>query len=210
MAWIRQLYDIKDRIKLDSIEERLRVRQRESRPILDRLGKRMAEVEPTLLPSVKLTEASHYLQNRWEAMCRYVTDGRYAIDNNEPERGVRPSVIGRKNYLFFGSDRGGEAAAIWYTIVHSARMNHVSVLPYLYDVLERVPQIVPEYLTIGDASGPFECLKPDQVAALEELLPDRWLQSHPEHRSEDRQFELEDANAARRRKRAHRRAAVKA
>lgn len=210
LAWIRQLYDVEDRITLDPIDERFRVRQRESCPILDRLGERMAEVEPTLLPSAKLADAIHYLQNRWPAMRRYTTDGRYTIDNNEAERCIRPSVIGRKNYLFFGSDRGGEAAAIWYTIVHSARMNNVSVLPYLYEVLERVPEIVSEYPTIGDATRPFECLKSDQVAALEELLPDRWLQSHPEHRSEDRQRELEAANAARRRNRTRRRAAVKA
>ncbi|MBM4000074.1 MAG: hypothetical protein FJ297_11150 [Planctomycetes bacterium] len=62
----------------------------------------------------------------------------------------------------------------------------------------------------GGATGPFECLRPDQVAALELLLPDRWLQSHPEHRSDDRQRELEAAREARRRNRAQRRAAANA
>ena len=95
----------------------------------------MLEVQPTLRPSTKLAEAIQYPLNRWDAMCRYLSDGRYAIDNNEPERSVRPSVIGRKNYLFFGSDRGGEAAAIWYTLVHSARFNQVKVLPYLHDIM---------------------------------------------------------------------------
>lgn len=210
LAWVRQLYDIEDRIKPASFAQRLQVRQQESRPILDQLHKRMVEIRPTLRPSSKLAEAIQYPLNRWESMCRFVTDGRYAIDNNEAERGVRPSVIGRKNYLFFGSDRGGEAAAIWYTIVNSARFNNLKVLPYLYDLLERVPQIVPEYLTTGDATRPFDCLRPDQVTALEQLLPDRWLQAHPEHRSDDRQRELDDANDARRRNRARRRAAVKA
>ena len=210
LAWIRQLYDIEDRIALESVARRLEVRQSESKPILDRLHARMVEVQPTLRPSAKLGAAIQYSLNRWEPLCRFTTDGRYAIDNNEGERCVRPSVIGRKNYMFFGSDRGGEAAAIWYTIVNSARFNQVRVLPYLYDILERVPDIVPEYLTSGDATRPFDCLRPDQVAALEQLLPDRWLQAHPEHRTEERQRELEHANAARRQRRARRRDAVKA
>lgn len=65
----------------------------------------MVEVEPTLLPSAKLADAIQYLQKRWPAMRRYTTGGRYTIDNNEAERCVRPTVIGRKNYLLFGSDR---------------------------------------------------------------------------------------------------------
>jgi hypothetical protein len=142
-------------------------------------------------------------------MTRYTQDGRYAIDNNLIERALRPAVIGRKNYLFFGSEAGGEAAAIWYTIIQCARRNLVDILPYLTDVLTRLPTIVPEYLTVGSANSPFESLREDQVVALQSLLPDQWLRDHPEHLLVERAEELESATARRRQRRARRRLAAK-
>jgi transposase len=210
LAWIGQLYDLEDQLADAPPEERLRVRQQSAVPILDRLYDRMTETLPTLRPSSKLAEAIGYVLNRWPAMKRYTTDGRYRIDNNEAERSLRPSVIGRKNYLFFGSDDGGHAAAIWYTITQSARQNHVNVQPYLLDVLKRLPQIVPEYLTIGNATTPFESLTADQREAIEAFLPDRWLKEHPEHRMEERMRELDAATTRRRNRRANRRLALKA
>ena len=182
---------------------------RESVPILNRLHDRLTEVQPTVRPSTKLAEAIGYLLNRWDAMTRFATDGQYAIDNNTAERAIRPSVIGRKNYQFFGSDAGGRAACVWYTLIQSARSNHVHVTPYLNDVLVRLPQIVPEYLRVGDAQTPFESLSEGQREQLSELLPDRWLKAHPEHRNEDRQRELDQANQRRRQRRASRRRLVK-
>ena len=113
------------------------------------------------------------------------------IDNNVIERLLRPIAIGRKNYLFFGSEKGGKTAATFYTLVQSARRNCVDVWPYLTDVLSRIAAIVP-----GD------------TASLEALLPDRWLAAHPEHRLEQREEESSEAQAHRRRKRAARRATV--
>jgi len=210
LAWIQQLYDLEDQLAERSPEERLRVRQRESVPILTRLEERLREVGPTLRPSSKLAEAINYVLNRWPAMIRYTEDGRYAIDNNLIERLLRPAVIGRKNYLFFGSEGGGDAAAIWYTIIQSARRNLVDILPYLTDVLTRLPTIVPEYLPTGSAKSPFESLAGDQVSALRSLLPDQWLREHPEHLLADRAEELAADTARRRRRRANRRVAVKA
>jgi hypothetical protein len=161
-------------------------------------------------PSSKLYEAIGYLLNRWRAMTRFTTDGRYAIDNNAAERSIRPSVIGRKNYEFFGSDRGGKAGCIWYTLIQSARHNYVRVLPYLNDVLVRLPSIVPEYLRVGDAASPFDSLSARQREALTDLLPDRWLQSHRVHRCEERLRELEAENQRRRSHRRLRRRSVKA
>jgi len=209
LAWIQQLYDIEDRMADRSPEERFVVRQRESVPILDRLERRLRETQPTLRPSSKLAEAIGYVLNRWPAMTQYTQDGRYAIDNNLIERELRPSVIGRKNYLFFGSEAGGEAAAIWYTIIQSARRSLVDILPYLTDVLIRLPTIVPEYLTVGSASSPFESLGEDQVVALRSLLPDQWLRDHPEHLLAERAEELESATARRRQRRARRRLVAK-
>jgi transposase len=209
LAWIWELYDIEDRLATVKPEERQAVRMRESVPILDQLHKRLAEVQPTVRPSSKLYEAIGYLLNRWDAMTRFTTDGRYAIDNNDAERSIRPSVIGRKNYQFFGSDRGGEAGCIWYTLIQSDRRNHIQALPYLNDVLVRLPKIVPEYLRIGDAETPFDSLSPQQVDDLYSLLPDRWIDEHPQHRSEERLWELEAANERRRLRRKRRRQTVK-
>jgi hypothetical protein len=190
LAWIGQLYDLEDRARLWSAAERYRLRQEEAVPILQRLHARLTEVRPTLRPSTKLADAIGYVLNRWPAMIRYTEDGRYAIDNNVIERMLRPSAVGRKNYLFFGSDEGARSAAVIYTIVQSARRNLVETLPYLTDVLRRLP-----------------ALAADDVAGLAELLPDRWLRAHPEHRLEDRQEEFRAAGARRRQRRAVRRMA---
>ena len=139
-------------------------------------------------PTAKLAEAIDYVLNRWDAFVRYTSDGRIPIDNNIIERLLRPVAIGRKNYLFFGSEKGGKTAATLYTLVQSARRNHVDVWPYLTDVLRRIAAIAP-----GD------------TAALEALLPDRWVAAHPEHRLEQREEESREAQARRRRKRAARR-----
>lgn len=209
LAWIWQLYDIEDRLAGATAAVRGQVRMRESVPILDELHQQLTAAQPSVRPSSKLYEAIGYLLNRWVAMTRFTTDGRYAIDNNAAERSIRPSVIGRKNYEFFGSDRGGQAGCLWYTLVQSARRNHVRVLPYLHDVLLKVPTIVPEYLRVGDAETPFDALSAQQVDDLASLLPDRWLAAHPAQRSDDRQRELEAQNQRRRQRRRRRRRAVK-
>jgi transposase len=209
LAWIQQLYDLEDQLADSSPEERHCVRGREAVPTLTRLEERLREVAPTLRPSSKLAEAIQYVLNRWPAMTRYTEDGRYPIDNNLIERLLRPAVVGRKNYLFFGSDVGGDAAAIWYTFIQSARRNLVDILPYLTDVLTRLPSIVPEYLPQDSESSPFRSLSAEQVSALRSLLPDQWLREHPEHLLADRADELANAIARRRRRRAQRRLAVK-
>ena len=210
LAWIGQLYDLEDQFAEATVEARYDARQRIAVPILNRLKERLLEEQPKARPTSKLYEAIGYLLNRWDAMTRYVADGRYAIDNNAAERALRSCVLGRRNYLFFGSDDGGRAGSVLYTLVQSARANNVCVLPYLTDVFVRVPMIVPEYLRIGDAPTPFDALTSGQRDALAELLPDRWLAAHPEHRAEDRQRELDEANQQRRRRRTRRRPAVKA
>jgi transposase/uncharacterized coiled-coil protein SlyX len=191
MIWTQQLYDIEDRAHEMSPEDRRALRRAEALLILARMKARFDEVRPTLRPTAKLAEAIDYVLNRWEAFVRYTEDGMIPIDNNVIERLLRPIAIGRKNYMFFGSEHGGQTAATLYTLVQSARRNHVDVWPYLTDVLRRIPAIAP-----GD------------TAALEALLPDRWVVAHPEHRLEQREEESREAQARRRRKRVARRAAA--
>jgi transposase len=191
MIWTQQLYDIEDRANELSPDDRRALRQAEALPILAKMKARFDEVRPTLRPTAKLAEAIDYVLNRWDAFVRYTSDGRIAIDNNVIERLLRPVAIGRKNYLFFGSERGGKTAATLYTLVQSARRNCVNVWPYLTDVLRRIPAI-----------------DPADTAALEALLPDRWVAAHPEHRLEQREEESREAQARRRRKRVARRVAA--
>ncbi len=191
MIWTQQLYDIEDRAKEMSPEDRRALRQAEAMPILARMKVRFDEVRPTLRSTSKLAEAIDYVLNRWDAFVRYTEDGRIPNDNNVIERLLRPVAIGRKNFLFFGSERGGQTAATLYTLVQSARRNCVDVWPYLTDVLRRIAAIAP-----GD------------TASLEALLPDRWVATHPEHRLEQREEESHEAQARRRRRRAARRTAT--
>lgn len=191
MLWTQQLYDLEDRAQEMAADERRTLRQAEALPILLRMKARFEEVRPTLRPTSKLAEAIGYVLNRWEAFVRYTEDGRIRIDNNLIERLLRPVAIGRKNYLFVGSERGGQTAATLYTLVQNARRNGVNVWPYLTDVLRRLPGIAPT-----------------DPAALEALLPDRWVAAHPEHRLEQREEESRQAQLRRRRKRATRRTAA--
>ncbi len=191
MIWTQQLYDLEDRALEMSADERRALRQAEALPILMRMKARFEEVRPALRPTSKLAQAIDYVLNRWNAFVRYTSNGKIRIDNNIIERLLRPVAIGRKNFLFFGSERGGQTAATLYTLVQSARRNCVDVWPYLTDVLRRIAAIAP-----GDTT------------ALEALLPDHWVAAHPEHRLEQREEESREARACRRRKRAARRIAV--
>jgi transposase len=192
LGWIQQLYDIEDRTRPLLPDERLAVRVRESAPILERMRRRFLDVRPELRPTSKLAEAIDYMMNRWDGFTRFLEDGRVPLDTNLIERLLRPVAIGRKNFLFFGSQNGGRTAATLYSIVQSARRNNVDVLPYLTDVLRRLPAIT--------STG-----APPDPAALDALLPDRWAAAHPEHVLAERMEESREAQARRRHRRATRR-----
>ncbi len=171
LALYRALYDIEERASRLDPAARLRLRRKESVPLM----KRMEFVinRPTamkLLPKSKLGQALGYLRNNWEALTRFLGDARLPIDNNEAERDLRRVSIGRKNWLFVGSEEGGERTAIILTVVASAHRHDLDVWAYLRDVLERLAK--------GEDN-------------LEDLLPDAWKAKHPEHvrdfRSEERQ-----------------------
>ena len=93
-----------------------------------------------LSAKANLAEAFRYAINRREALSRFVTDGRLEIDNNIAENAMRCIAVGRKNYLFAGSDTGGERAASIYTIVRTAKLNDVNPEIYLRDVLTKIAE----------------------------------------------------------------------
>lgn len=128
-----------------------------------------------ILPKSPIRAAFTYTCNQWEALCRYTQEGYLSYDNNIAERLVKLSAIGRKNYLFVGSQRGGEGAAVMYSLVSSAKANGVEPFAWLKEIFTRLP-----YHRDGEAFAQSAAGEAVTATELDDLLPDRWLQSHPE------------------------------
>src|SRR5439155_12697181 len=95
---------------------------------------------PRLSGKSDLAGAIRYARTRWAALTRYLDDGRLEISNNAAERAIRPLALGRKNYLFAGSDAGGQRAAAIYTLVQSAKLNNLDPEAHLRDILGRIAE----------------------------------------------------------------------
>jgi transposase len=184
LSLVGQLYDIEDEIRLQEPSERKAVREERSVPVLDRLMAYLREQKDGALPKSKYAQAIAYVLNRPEEMRRYTEDGRLEIDNNTSERTLRLAAIGRKNWMFLGSDQGGETAATCFTILANAKRYQIEPFAYVRALLI--------------------ALSSDQVD-LESLLPDVWIAAHPEHILQYRRDEAQGAATARRRRRALRR-----
>jgi len=139
LAWIKQLYDIEREVKDKPAAERYKARQEKSVKLLVDFKSWLDSITPAqALPQSPFRQAINYAQNGWEALCRYTQDGDFDIDNNESERLMRPVAVGRKNWLFFGSDRGGHAAAVLMSIAQSAKRNGLNPYLYLRNVIETI------------------------------------------------------------------------
>jgi hypothetical protein len=121
-------------------EERQRIRQAKARPLLDELAGFFDATLPKLSGKSELAAAIRYARSRWTALGRYLEDGRLEMTNNAAERAIRPLALGRKNYLFAGSDAGGERAAAIYTLVETAKLNELDPEAYLREVLGRIAE----------------------------------------------------------------------
>jgi transposase len=161
MAMYRGLYDVEDRAKECSADERLELRGRESVPLMNELHDWLIEKrdDPRVLPKSSIGKAVRYALNQWEELSVFLDDGAIPFDNNETENELRSLTIGRQNWLFVGSHRGGEVAAVMYSLVSSAARHHLDVWAYVDDCLRQL------------ASGSTD---------YENLLPDVWRASHPE------------------------------
>jgi transposase len=189
LGLIAQLYDVEDEVRRRSDEERLAARQERSLPVLKRLEAYLREQKGLTLPKSQFGKAINYALNQWEALLLYASDGRLEIDNNSSERTLRPCAIGRKNWMFFGSDRGGETAAILMSILAGAKRHGIEPFAYVRQLL------------IALSSADVD---------LRTLLPDVWIAAHPEHFLQYRRDEAEVAARARKRRREQRRAESKA
>jgi hypothetical protein len=135
-------------------EERQRYRQEHATPILDGIFAKIEELRSKTIPSEPLRKAIDYALNQKKALHRYLEDGRLRPDNNLAENAMRPIALGRKNWLFVGSERGGRAAALFMSLIKSCKDCNVNPWEYFDDLLRRI------------MSHP--------VSRLRELLPDQW------------------------------------
>jgi hypothetical protein len=141
IAAIRMLYDVEkqaDEAGLDA-DGRRELRQQESRPLLDKLGPWLRGLKHNALPKSPIGKAVSYAINQWDALTRFVDDGRLALDNNRTERAIRQVAIGRKNWMFAGSDAGGERAAAIYSLIGGCIELKLDPFEYLEDVIRRLP-----------------------------------------------------------------------
>jgi transposase len=127
-----------------------------------------------ILPKSPIRAAFTYTLNQWEALCRYTEEGYLSMDNNVAERLVKPSAIGRKNFLFVGSPKGGRGAATMYSLVSSAKANGVEPFAWLKELFTRLP-----YHREGEAFAQAAADEPVTSSELDYLLPDRWLAANP-------------------------------
>ena len=134
--------------------ERVAVRREQSAPVLAELRAFLDATLARISGKSDFAKAIRYATSRWTALTRYIDDGRLEMTNNAAERAIRPLTLGRKNYLFAGSDEGGRRAAIMYTLIETARFNDVDPEAWLADVIARI------------ADHP--------INQIDDLLPWRW------------------------------------
>jgi len=140
IAWIGRLYGVESDAKKHQLDAagRHALRQGRSRPILDSFGTWLAGEAAKVLPKSPIGEAISYSRMNWAALSCYLEAGFLSIDNNASENAIRPIAVGRKNWLFCGSDRGGQTAATLMSLTSSCKSLGVEPFAYLRDVLDRV------------------------------------------------------------------------
>jgi transposase len=136
---IGKLYDIEAEAKDLEAGERVALRRAAAEPIFERFKEWLQQTLAQSPPKSALAKATAYPLNRWAALMRYLKDGMINIDNNPVERAIRGVAIGRKNYLFCGSEGGGHRAALIYSLIETAKLNHLNVHDYFVDILTRLP-----------------------------------------------------------------------
>jgi transposase len=148
-AWlvgqIGKLYAVEKHLREQNAGPQLRaaVRTWQSQPILERLRRAMEVVRRRVLPKSLLGQAIDYALARWEALTRYVDAGRLEIDNNSCENAIRPTAVGKKNFLFVGHPAAGQRSAVIYSVLGSCRRHGINPAEYLQAVFERLPKAKP-------------------------------------------------------------------
>jgi hypothetical protein len=152
---IQQLYEVERQGALLDQQQRYRLRQDTSAPLLQEFKAWLSNQRQQLMNADVTAKAMDYTLKRWAALTIHLTDARIPIDNNAVENAIRPMALGRKNWLFVGSQQAGERAAVLMTLIESAKLNGHDAWVYLKDVLTKLP------------TWPN--------SRLHELLPHRWV-----------------------------------
>ncbi len=155
LKYFEQLYEVERETLGLSPAARKTVRASRSREIHKAMHKWLVQTRAQITDGSATAKAIDYSLRRWEALTRYVEDGRWPVDNNAIEGLIRPIALGRKNWLFAGSLRAGQRAAAVMSLINSAKINGLDPWAYMADVLERLPTT--------------------KMAAIGELLPHRWV-----------------------------------
>lgn len=110
------------------------------RMVIERLHRALMKLQSRYLPQSLMGQAIGYTLNQWPALERFLNHGEVEIDNNLVENAIRPTAVGKKNWLFFGSEEAGQRSAVMYTLIENCRMHGVEPYTYLKDLLERLPR----------------------------------------------------------------------
>ncbi len=138
---IDALFDIERTINGESAEQRLAVRRERSAPLVADLKDWMRTERAGFSRHAAVAKAMDYMLKRWDGFARFLDDGRICLTNNAAERALRGIALGRKSWLFAGSDRGGERAAVMYTLIGTAKLNDADPQAWLADVLDRIAEM---------------------------------------------------------------------
>ena len=142
---IQHLYQIEARLREKGYSPKLRevIRAQESRPLVERIGKACVRLKQgnRHLPQSPMGQALSYTLNQWMGLQIFVTDGRVEVDNNLVENAIRPTAVGKKNWLFIGEAEAGQRSAILFTIIENCRRLQINPFDYLRDVLTRLPKL---------------------------------------------------------------------
>ncbi|MFC5522534.1 IS66 family transposase [Polaromonas jejuensis] len=158
---IGKVYEIEREVQALAPDERQRIRQSRSKPVLDALHQWMLLTRQKITDGSATAKALDYSLKRWAALTRFAGDGRLPMDNNHIENQIRPIAIGRNNWLFAGSLRAGKRAAAVMSLIQSAKLNGHDPYAYLKDVLTRLPT--------------------QRASQIGELLPHRWPAAQSAH-----------------------------
>ena len=139
LAYIQRLYRIESKARDMLPEERYRLRQKESRPILEDFYKWLKKRSGQVPPKGLIGKAIGYTLNQWERLTGYLKDGILSMDNNAAENAIRPFVVGRKNWLFSGTPEGAEASALLYSLIETAKANGLAPYAYLRYIFSKLP-----------------------------------------------------------------------
>jgi transposase len=141
LMMIQKLYETERDAKETGLspEKRKELRLEKSLPVLNQMGKTIAEMNKTALPQSPMGKALNYSINRWDSLMNYLYDGSLEIDNNWIENSIRPCALGRKNYLFAGSHEGAKRAAIFYSFFGTCKKNNINPYNWLKETLKVIP-----------------------------------------------------------------------